>query len=88
MYRDWLNAPKGHRMESKLSVQGISKSFRLRRGGNVDILKVLQSISFDIKQGEVVSLVGESGCGKTTLLRMSRGWSPPITAASWSTAPP
>ena len=60
-------------MESKLSVQGISKSFRLRRGGNIDILKVLQSVSFDIRQGEVVSLVGESGCGKTTLLRIVQG---------------
>jgi NitT/TauT family transport system ATP-binding protein len=61
-------------MEMKLSVQGISKSFRLRRGGSdIDVLKVLQSISFDIRQGEVVSLVGESGCGKTTLLRIVQG---------------
>lgn len=32
-------------------------------------LKVLDNISFSIDEGEIVSIVGESGCGKTTLLK-------------------
>jgi multiple sugar transport system ATP-binding protein len=35
--------------------------------------KVIQGISFDIKEGEFMVLVGPSGCGKSTLLRMLAG---------------
>ena len=33
---------------------------------NKDKFRAVDDISFDIKKGEVFSLVGESGCGKTT----------------------
>ena len=33
--------------------------------------KVLDGVSFSAPQGKVTALVGESGCGKTTLLRLS-----------------
>jgi NitT/TauT family transport system ATP-binding protein len=36
-------------------------------------LPVLRHISFDVAEGEIVSLIGESGCGKTTLLRIVQG---------------
>ena len=44
-----------------LSVRGISKSF--------DDLSVLKGVSFDVKQGDVIAILGPSGAGKTTLLR-------------------
>jgi NitT/TauT family transport system ATP-binding protein len=34
---------------------------------------VLRRVSFDVNEGEIVSLIGESGCGKTTLLRIIQG---------------
>ena len=55
------------------------KAFRLRAGlagdndGKNRLLQVLGSVSFDVRQGEIVSLIGESGCGKTTLLRIIQG---------------
>jgi NitT/TauT family transport system ATP-binding protein len=59
----------------KLSVRNVCKTFRLRGfAGHKDRqLNVLRNLSFDVHQGEVVSLIGESGCGKTTLLRIVQG---------------
>ncbi|MEI7471006.1 MAG: ABC transporter ATP-binding protein [Chitinophagaceae bacterium] len=37
--------------------------------GQQDFFKAVEEVSFDILQGETVGLVGESGCGKTTLGR-------------------
>ncbi len=36
-------------------------------------LKVLDGISFDVKPNEFICIVGESGCGKTTLLKIIAG---------------
>lgn len=43
--------------------------------------KILDSVSIDIRPGETVGLVGESGCGKTTLGRGILGLAP-VTAGS------
>ena len=59
----------------KLGVENVSKTFRVRGGAynEARLLPVLRRVSFDVKQGEIVSLIGESGCGKTTLLRIIQG---------------
>lgn len=48
-----------------LRIENISKSF-----GET---KVIQQLSFDVMQGEFLTILGSSGCGKTTLLRMICG---------------
>jgi NitT/TauT family transport system ATP-binding protein len=60
---------------AKLAVRNVSKSFRIRGRRETEdrILHVLGDVSFDVRQGEVVSLIGESGCGKTTLLKIIQG---------------
>jgi NitT/TauT family transport system ATP-binding protein len=60
---------------AKLSVDDVSKSFRVRTGagGAPRLLPVLRHVSFELRPGEIVSLIGESGCGKTTLLRIIQG---------------
>lgn len=52
-------------MEDKilLEVKGLKKYFNMGRGHQ---LRAIDDISFFIKEGETVGLVGESGCGKTT----------------------
>jgi NitT/TauT family transport system ATP-binding protein len=59
----------------KLSVRNVSKTFRSHTatGDQERLVDVLRAVSFDVGQGEIVSLVGESGCGKTTLLRIIQG---------------
>ena len=48
-----------------LKVLGLSK--------NYDGLEVLDAVSFDVRSGEFLSVLGSSGCGKTTLLRLLIG---------------
>jgi len=62
-------------MPVKLAVRHVRKSFRIRGRREADdrILHVLGDVSFDVRQGEIVSIIGESGCGKTTLLKIVQG---------------
>ena len=49
----------------EISLNNIQKTF----GYN----NILKDITFDIKTGEKVSLIGENGCGKTTILELIKG---------------
>jgi peptide/nickel transport system ATP-binding protein len=56
-----------------LSVRGLNKSFvsKVNFWGKARYsLKAIQNIQFDVYKGETLGLVGESGCGKTTLGRV------------------
>lgn len=50
-------------------VQGLSRYFPSKRG----VVKAVDDVSFQIRKGEIFSLVGESGCGKTTCGRTLLG---------------
>ncbi|WP_260929279.1 ABC transporter ATP-binding protein [Novosphingobium sp. 9] len=59
----------------KLKVDNVAKSFHTQpRGGGAETVNtILGGVSFDVPEGEIVSIIGESGCGKTTLLRIITG---------------
>jgi peptide/nickel transport system ATP-binding protein len=57
-----------------LKVEKISKTYELHNsrwfGGSTNLLHAVDNVSFDVQQGECFGLVGESGCGKTTLSKI------------------
>jgi len=63
-------------MTEVLSVRGLRVDFVSDRG----VAQVLDGVNLNIGPGEVVGLVGESGCGKTTLARAILGILPPGAA--------
>ncbi len=62
-------AQTGSSPKSLLSVRGLTKHFPIQRGvlRRVDgHVRAVDGVDLDIKEGETLGLVGESGCGKTT----------------------
>lgn len=58
--------------ETFLRIQNVSVHFPVRKGllqKQVASVKAVEKISLTVKRGEALGLVGESGCGKTTLAR-------------------
>ena len=55
-----------------LSVRHLTKHFEIRSGlrGTLSTVRAVEDVSFDIRAGETLGLVGESGCGKTTVGRL------------------
>src|SRR5690348_819056 len=64
-----------YRDKGKLDVRHLSKSY----GKDGRDVEVLRDVSFSVADGEFVSIVGASGCGKTTLLRLLDGLIAPTT---------
>jgi len=55
-----------------LKVEGLKTHFAIKKGllrRTVGYIKAVDGVSFDVQAGQTVGLVGESGCGKTTLAR-------------------
>jgi len=67
-------------MAPVLKVRHLSKTYRIRKadtlleqllgGGTTRVVRAVNDVSFDVERGECLGLVGESGCGKTTLSKM------------------
>lgn len=57
-------------MHDLLSLQDLTKSFLQKRGGKREV-RAVAGVSLNVRRGETVGLVGESGCGKSTVARLA-----------------
>ena len=68
-----------------LSVREVVKHFEIRGGllgvSKVGAVRAVDGVSFDVHRGETLGLVGESGCGKTTLGKVILRLLPPTSGA-------
>ena len=58
-------------MKAILSVKNLKKYFSVKNswGKDVALVKALDGVDLEIESGKTFGIVGESGCGKTTLMR-------------------
>ena len=61
--------------EPFLRIEGVSKSF--------GAFQAVRDVSLTVEKGEIFALLGGSGCGKTTLLRMLAGFEEPTSGRIW-----
>ena len=61
-----------------IEVDNVSKDFRLESG---EVVTSVDSVSFRIKPGEFICVIGPSGHGKSTLLNMIAGFLPPTSGS-------
>jgi len=64
--------------KSIVEVENLSVSFRVEHGR---LLRAVEDVSFQVAEGEVLGLVGESGCGKTTIAKCIVGQITPTSGA-------
>ncbi|WP_438297612.1 ABC transporter ATP-binding protein [Sporosarcina sp. FA15] len=60
-----------------ISVQNLNHSFKIGKKGKEKRVPVLKGLTFDVAEGEIVSIVGKSGSGKSTLLHIMAGFLTP-----------
>lgn len=67
-----------------LSVEKVKKHYPIREGALqriVGSVRAVDGVSFQLKRGKTLGIVGESGCGKTTLGRLISGLNDPTSGA-------
>ena len=58
-----------------VEARGVTKDFKISRGlfRGKELLRAVDKVSLNVNRGETLAVVGESGCGKTTLAKMMLG---------------
>lgn len=69
-------------MENVIEARDLAVHFTVRnKKGTSGVVRALDGVSLDIRKGEILAAVGESGCGKTTLGKAALNVFPPTEGA-------
>ncbi len=60
-------------MSSYIELSHVEKSFFARNSRKIKTVKAVNDISFRMEKGDSLGIIGTSGCGKTTILKMIMG---------------
>jgi oligopeptide transport system ATP-binding protein len=66
---------------SLLEVRDLKKHFPVRVRGREQTLRAVDGVSFTVNRGETLGVIGESGCGKSTVARLVVGLMKPSDGA-------
>ncbi len=69
---------------SFLEIDHLTKHFRVHKGlfgAEEETVKAVEDVTLSLEKGEILGLVGESGCGKTTLSRLIMQLLPPTSGS-------
>src|SRR6266540_2184345 len=85
MITEWrevkMDAPRANAAEPLLSIQDLHVWYELRRFGfgHAGYVKAVDGVTFNLEEGETIAVVGESGCGKSSLMKTILGLNIPTT---------
>lgn len=68
-----------HRLDEAVTLVGVEKTYESLSGA----VTALEDVSFHVSNGEFVSLIGASGCGKSTVLKVIAGLIPHQAGEVW-----
>ncbi|HSK89363.1 MAG TPA: ABC transporter ATP-binding protein [Anaerolineales bacterium] len=76
-----MNTPNMNESETLLSIQDLHIWYELRRFGfgHAGYVKAVDGVTFELAEGETVAVVGESGCGKSSLMKTILGLNIPTS---------
>jgi oligopeptide/dipeptide ABC transporter ATP-binding protein len=63
----------------RLEVRNLTKHFALRGGGSKGVVHAVDDVSWSVGAGQTLAIVGESGCGKSTVARCIVGLTAPTS---------
>jgi peptide/nickel transport system ATP-binding protein len=75
-----VNTPGNGAKETLLAIENLHVWFELRRFGfgHAGYVRAVDGVTFDLNYGEAIAVVGESGCGKSSLMKTILGLNVPI----------
>src|SRR5512138_2865874 len=70
-----MNIPGTDKPEPLLAIDDLHVWFELRRFGfgHAGYVRAVDGVSFQLRAGETIAIVGESGCGKSSLMKTILG---------------